>query len=496
MTARRIAVFFCLLTLAFMAGCGNKADEENQKRVTAAIATLPGKVTVEKVEVDGDKLVITGLKAEFPFQVDKPLLISMDEIVCEGVDFDASKTPGVKPFVSKITIKGYTSYTKDAVLDAKGTAAETIFTDGEGDLNALVKLLDEKASAEKLVQAAAGVKFASVETNDYQASAKVDTLDILVTMKHSSVKEVSLLSFSDMTMEDLRVSEKGKQIASIENGSVKLMNVPDVLTLFSDLEGLDDPAKAKENREKIMKAFRAALQDNPMEIQGVVLNKIKVAISPEESLTVEKMGMDFKFAVDEFSITNTVDNLEVPVAAYRAWGPEGALLEKSYGKPLSFSFAFDGNSVPNDEGVFIHLKSLALNENNLGGMNLKLDLSSPKANTEWSFAPENPDDLFLDYSEATLQDKGLIDLVLALQTKQSPEAVKTMKTMYASLLQAGTAQYPNLAELTEGLISLLTKSGTLKVEFNPEDPLKIMGLSAEDIPNIKPIVVEYTPPAK
>ncbi len=482
--------------LAFAAGCGNKADEENQKRVKAAIASLPGKVSVEKVKVDGDKLVISGFKGEFPFQDSKPLQINIDEIACEGVDFDASKTPGVKPFASKITVKGYTSSVKDANMEAKGAAAESIFVDGEGDLNALVKLLDEKAPADKLVQAAAGIKFASAETNDYRATIKADVLDILVTLKHSDVKEMSLLSFSDATMEDLRVSEKGKEIASIESGSIKLMSVPNMLTLFSDIEGLDDPAKTQENNEKVLKAFRASLQEDPLEIQGLVLNKIKFALSPEKAFSVEKVGMDLKFAVDEFSLTKTVENLEVPVAAYRAWGPEGALLEKAYGKPLSISFTLDGNSVPDDEGVFIHLKSLALTENNLGGVNLKLDLSSPKANKDWVFAPENPADLFLDYAGATLQDKGLIDLVLALQTQQSPEAVKTMKVMYASLLQAGTAQYPNLAELTEGLISLLNKSGTLAVEFDPEDSLKIMGLSAEDIPNIKPLEVKYTPPAK
>lgn len=506
MATKRIAALFGILLLVFVSGCGNKSDEENQKRVTAAIATLPGKVSAEKVEVDGDKLVISGLKGEFVLEEGKaPMQVAIEEIACEGVDFEASKTPGVKTFASKVTVKGYVGTYKDDIIlnmqdklsvDATGRTGEMILTDVSGDLNSLVKLMDEKAPGNKFMQTFAEVRFATWEVNDYNASMNFGKMPFNVSIKHSTARDCSMLTLNEGVLEDIKATIGQGNTVTAASSTIKSMKIPNFYGIVG-AKGVVNSDKA-EDVEANLKVLKDLLNDAPMLIEDFVVNDVKFNFADGKAFSAEKLSWSMNFSPTAFSLNQSTEKLEIPVAMYRDLGAEGATLAKLYGKPLSLSFGLEGNAAPNNEGVFIHLKSVRLSENNLGGFDLALDLSSPKANEDFSFVPGDPVKLFLEYFGLNLQDKGLIDLVLALQNPMgaTPEAIKPLKEVYVNMLRAATVKYDNLQPLVEGIASLVEKSGSLKVNFDPDQPLSFDDLREDNIVNLKPIEVEYAPPAE
>ncbi len=479
---------YMYLTLALalalaLAGCGDdgKKDAENKKKVETQLAKIPGYRNAT-VTVKGDALTIAGFTAEIPYPGVGLNRVTIEEVKAEGVDFDAQTKPGVVLIAKKTTYKNYRSATEmaDAGMGGVTGVVENMeFGNLHMDAGALDKALSKQTpDMREVVAAAVTMKADSSAMKNYRLDLNMGFISGTISMEKASTGAFSLFGCKDMSLDNFKAVFLGSEMFSLGKWTIKTVSFPDIISPAMKLYGPDmnveaDPA-AVETYEKDM---ADALKKNPIILQGMVMEDMKIRPMTNDPLTLKKVSVDFEFSQDKITLKKDVEGFVVPPSVYGK-GFEGKALAAVYGKPIELSGAVDFEAVKEGAGGRVAVNALRVTEKNLGSLAFTLKSAFPESDKDVPAGPADPDTLKLNGLTLTLKDTGALDLAYGLGAEEAkrydPNVSK--ESVRAEIIQgltmagsAGGAQQ----KIADAFIKFLNGSGTFSLSMAPSFPVTI-----------------------
>ena len=517
MKLSRYACFLLALALIpALVGCDDeKKNAENKKKVEDQIARIPGSHNATVV-VKGDVLTITNFKAEIPYAGMGVNRISVDEVLAEGVDFDAATKPGVVPVAKKVSFKNYTSsveFTEGAGLPAvgggSGSATSRVAAMSMGnmrmDAGALDKAMGKDISMKDLLAACMTLKVDSSSIQGYRVDVNLGVVSATVSVDKGATGEWGLLACKDLSMEGFKATALGAEVFSLGKWTIKNINIPDIFTPAMHLYDADKkaeggaPYKAAQAYEKDL---AEAFKKSPLLMQGMVLEDIQLRPMTNEPLTVKKITADLEFSQDRILIKNNVEGFVVPPAVYGK-GLEGKALAKLYGKPFELSGNLDFEAVKEGPGGRITLNSLNLADKNLGGFEFSMKGAYPEGDKDVPAVPDDPDMVRLNGLNLTLKDHGALDLIFGLSAEDAkrydPKATKeSVRAEAIAAMTAEGAEGGAKQQVLDAFAKFLADSGTFTLSMAPTFPVTMDELTKvlEGAGEGLNLSVKTVPPAK
>ena len=502
-----LAVFIVLLLSAGFALAAVSADTLNAKRVEALLLSLPGRVQTSAIEVKGDTLVVRGLTASLRVKeggATVRTVLSIDEIVCTGVDFNAVDTPGVQRLAANVRITGYAAkvevisptHKAGTPFFAQRTLMRSASIDGlHGDVLALHKATSGDGSLTRLLQPLLSfrVDFMSMEE---MATSYLEgtTARAQLAIRAFTAHQLGLTHSGPAKAEGITLEAEGKKVLHIDAAGHESLRFTE---LFSPFLALD---YAKPGMEaEALAILISSLPNLSMSMEGLYITGVRTLMPELGDNSLRRMSGSLTASFAEVKFDAHVEELKLSQTLYASFGPQGKALAEYYGKGVQFSGGVQALASNRLDGGSVTLKQLSATESNLGMTTLSLKLAySPSLLSLFT----RPEDMQGSVQEAEflLEDRGIGDLFFALMLKeknQVPDA-KLLAFVRAEaalgIRKAAHEKGGKYAEAADALAQLCEQSGAVKLRLRPDVPIPM-----DDIINFRPLKdleIQYSPPAK
>jgi len=487
------------------------ADALNAKRVEELLRSLPGEVRTASIEVKGDTLTVRGLVASFQNQLDETAMrteLSIDEIVCTGVDFTAADTPGVQRLAANVRVTGYASKSeftvpgrgrKKGAQNSISQKMRSYSIDGlRGDVMEFHKaMLSDTSSPLRFLQPLQSFSIDAVNVEEisysfFEGTAAVAQFDI----RAGEARDFTLSRSGPAKIKDLSLQAAEQKILHIDEFGVESQDLSSLVTLFLS------PVFMEPGREAEISEFLFNnLPKLAYSVEGLHVTGLRTLLPELGDNSLHRMSSTFALSSSEMKLDMSMDDLKLSPKLFAFFGPHGQALAKRYKEGLQQSSWRLQATVSNQpEGGSGALQGAG--ESNLGKLAYSL---------KFAYSPglldlfTNLQDINVNVQEVELlmDDKGFIDLYILLGMilsgeSQLPDAQSLAQLRGAlaapAIRQAVQGKDKTYVAVAEALAQLLAQSGKLTLHLRPASPITL-----EHILEFRPLEgleVHHSPPEK
>ena len=502
-----LVVFIILLLSVGFALAAENADTLNAKRVEALLLSLPGRVQTSGIEVKGDTLVVRGLTASLRMQEGEMTVrtvLSIDEIVCTGVDFNAVDTPGVQRLAANVRITGYAA--RNDFISSQGNGGSPFFSqktlmrsssiDGlHGNVLEFHKAASGTGSLTRLLPPLLSFGIDSVNMEEMTTSYLEGTvaraqLDVRAATAH----KLGLMHSGPAKMEGITLEAEGKKVLHIDAVGHESLRFTELFSPFLLLDYTKPGMEAE-----ALAILISSLPKLSFSMEGLYITGVRTLMPELGDNSLRRMSGALTASFAEVKLDASMEELTLSPTLYASLGTQGKALADHYRESIQFSGGVQVTASNRLDGGSVTLHQLSATESNLGKTEFSLKLAySPSLLALFT----RPEDMQVGVQESAflLDDRGIGDLFFALmlqEKKQVPDA-KLLAFVRAEaargIRQAALDKGGKYAEAAEALAQLCEQSGVVKLRLRSDVPIPV-----DDIINFRPLndlEVQYSPPEK
>ena len=536
-----VGTLIIFLLSANLALAVEDADALHTKRIETLLLSLPGNIRTSGIEVKGDTLVVRGLTAAFKQKEGEKTVrtvLSIDEISCMGVDFNAVDTPGVQRLAESVRITNYAI--RVDILAPQGKAgASSVWQKTQmrsasikslyGDVAALNKaMLDTDSPSQSPLPSE------SDETKRHQAMSEIDqTIRILIPLLSFKIAsynaeglvldmldesgtrirtEISAISAQDlnalhlgpMKMEGIVLEMNGDKMLSFDSIGYESLQFEKLVTPFLSLD-LTKP----ETQANAMAILMGSLNDLSFSMEGLHLTGVHTLMPQWGDNSLRRMTGSLAVSMAEMKFDWNVDELQLDPALYSSFGPEGKAMADRHGKSIKLSGDMH-MAVLNQPGSGKATLQVKASEPNLGNAEFSTKLTYSPDILPLVLAPDT------DTSKATLntleadlllEDRGLGDFLVVRmleKNQQSADGKPLEPTKDANLIAGARAMLATgirdealkkggiEAKAAETLAKLCANAGTARFHLSSNTPIAVEHIRGSASLDLDALGVQYS----
>ena len=509
------------------------ADALHTKRIETLLLSLPGNILTSGIEVKGDTLVVRGLTAAFKQKAGEKTVrtvLSIDEISCMGVDFNAVDTPGLRRLAESVRVTNF-AIRVDIFATQGKAGASSVWQKTQmrsasikglyGDVAALNKaMLDTDSPSESPPLSE------SDETKRHQAMSKIDqpirillsllsfkiasysaeglVLDMLdksgtgirTEISATSAQDLSALHLGPMKMEGIVLEVNGDKMLSFDSIGYESLQFEKLAKLVTRLLSLD--FKKPETQADARTILMGSLNDLSFSMEGLYLTGVHTLMPKWGDNSLRRMTGSLAASMAEMKFDWNVDELKLDPALYSSFGPEGKAMADRHGKSIKLS----GDA---------HMT--VLNQLGTGNATLQVKASEPNlGNTEFStkltYSPSlSPLVLNTWEADLLLEDRGLGDFLVVrmleknqqttdgkhIESTKNANLIAGARAMLAANIRDGALKKGGIeAKAAETLAKLCANAGTARFHLSSNTPIGMERIRGSTPLDLDTLGVQYS----
>lgn len=474
-------------------------EARQSEKVAAAIKAMPGGFTADDVKVGffNKKVTIKGLKGNPDLGPDIKYEVELGQVELEGVNLEAGSKPGVTHLADSLNIQDCNLRSTVSVeglgqpISTSAFCKEMTARGISGDLSAVLAIdslpqlpirpTPEEAqayfaAAHRMMTAFATFHIDHMEAGDYRISSPAP-LNFTASMDKLSYSDFNMMKMGHIEVKGIKGGAFGNEVVNIEKLSLQGMVMPDIFT----------PQLSIEDPDAYSRAMLEAFTKTPLAVRGLVIEKLSIKPMTPEAVTLDRLQYDMELGPEKIVVTKEVNNFVMPVSVYSAISYQAAAFGRVHNKPLVFNGSVDIVGSQKDGKGDLALKTVRLDEDNLGSVAVKGELPFVGKGEGLEGLLEYGPAFFLKSAELELEDKSGVETFLGMQLQQLsrgsaeplPISAATLRSGLVDAIKAEAAKEasPDRKRVIEGFARLVEAPGKLKVSVTPSQPVSVDSLA-------------------